>query len=865
MNSARTVAILFTDLVGSTDLWSRNGDAMAGALATHDALAEAAFAGARTTRHTGDGSMAVFDSVEVAIGAAGSLMAAMAATHWPTDEPLRLRMGIHVGPALERAGNWFGTAVNRAARVGDAANGGQLLLTQAADLAARDAVPDHRSLELGRAHLKGIDRDELLFHVQGPEFIEPTPPRTRLASATPPPVPRTGLLGREDLVSEVSGLLEDSRVVSLTGVGGVGKTQVALAVVESNRTGAAYVDLAPKKADAVADAFGEALGISADQRSNPTAVAAASRGRSMLVVDNCEHVIEAVGGILETILANNPDIRVLVTSREAIGVQGEHVVPVPPLSLDSAMDVFVQRATTVGAAVDPDDAAIAEICSRLDCVPLAIELAAGRAAHLSPTQILERLDQRFRLLSSRRTGSERSHSLEEVMDWSYQLLDETEQSALQAACVFVGGFDLDAFVAVAGRDEFDALDELASLSAKSLLIPRTSPEGTRYAVLETVRLYGLERSAKAGKSALLSQAHAEYYRESAGSPGSWVPSLRVWETYVLAPGSQVDEANVRTALVWFDEQADLVSLGHLAVGALLTYETYLWDSGLRLYERDDVVAALDGRLQEFYVLASAFAANGRGDWSAQMSFANRLLAESRDPEIRAVATALAVLIGAFFDGFDAPTMIEAAITDLAGSRPDLERSLRGRATDSAFGRGDALGALGTLAEQAEAGDFVATVDLAKAYVMLGRFDDALEWLEDAPSIWGTFNELWRRLVETHSNAGRDTTLAVHHLVAAEQTLRKRYDALVEAELLVGAAAIALGADDPSHAARLLAESGANFRTPGGYGIYNVVRSRARERLSREEVDRIRADAGGRSPHEAFILELDRLRSIVDPS
>jgi predicted ATPase len=774
-------------------------------------------------------------------------------------------MGIHVGEAQERDGNWFGTSVNRAARVADAANAGQLLLSQAAELAARDVVADHASIDVGRVRLKGLEREETLFHVTGQAFGDPMAPRMRLAAATKRPDAATDLLGRTELIEEVRGILEGARVVSLTGPGGVGKTQLALAVVASSGVDAVFVDLAPTESGRVVEAFGEALGVSTDQRGQLPSVAAATIGHDLLLVDNGEHVIDAVASTLAGILSANPDISVLLTSREAIGRRGERVVKVPPLPIDAAVDLFVERAANVGAVVDPEDEAIAEICRRLDGLPLAIELAAGRSTLLTPGQILDRLDQRFRLLAGGRRGVDRQQTLEGVMDWSYDLLDADEQDALRAACVFVGGFDLEAFVAVSGLDEFDALDLLASLAAKSLIVTTASEDAGRYSVLETVRIYGLAKAEAAGDANAIAAAHARYYCDLTGSPGGWPVSFRAWEDYFLAHGSQPDEGNIRAALRWFAGIGDLRSIGILAAGALLELGVSLWDQEGEYFGRDDVASSLEDRERELYQLASAFAANGRGDWPAQLALATGLREASDDPEIRAVATGLIALIAAFFDGYDVPAMIEEAIAELDGRRPDLVGSLRSRANDRALGTGHAEVVIESITEQSKAGDVVAMTDLAKAHVMLGRFDDALDWLDDAPLIVGPYLGLWRDMVLVHALAESDPAQAIRHLLAAEQRLRQHYDRLVEAELIVAAAAIALGSGDATHASRLLAATGASFRTPGGYGIYSVVRDRVRAALSHEAVQRIRSEAASTTPHEAFRAELERLRSTLDES
>lgn len=861
MSETQIVAILFTDLEGSTDKWSRYGEAMARSLEIHDDLAASVFEmrGAKATEHTGDGSMAVFASVGEAIEAARDLVRRMASVDWPIGEPLRLRMGIHVGPAQHRDENFFGTAVSRAARIADAANAGQVLLSTTAHLAARDLLPDHDATNVGPVSLKGLEGEEVVYHLSGDPFGPPSTPRSARTTGRTLPVAPTRLVGRRREIRHVLDLLGDHRLVTLTGVGGVGKTRLALAAAETVGSDALLVDLGPIGPTEVVSAFTSAAGVSPLQEASLASLLAALADRQILVVaDNCEHVMEDVAEVIEPLLTNAPRVRVLTTSREPIGSPGEQVYRVPSLPIDESVELFVDRASSVGRDIDDLEKA-AEICRRLDGIPLAIELAAARTAHIDLDDLGGRLDERFRILTGGRRGVERQRTLEAVMSWSYELLEPDDRHALWAATVFVGSFDLEAFAAVAGLDVFEGLDRVGSLVDKSLLAMSSGASTeTRYTALETVRLYGLMKAAEAGAVDGLAASHAVCFRERAAlSEGEHLQSP--WESYT---GRQVTDAeNHRAALEWFRDQDDLGSLGRAAAGILLRLGLNVADHGCRYLERPEVVEVLDGHDRDAYLVASAANANFRGQWRAQGDFAALALESARDPRLRAIASALLAQIEAL-EGKPVDHLVESALAGLDDSDRQLAAMVRGRVTDGRLGRGDAASSIALLEELAGEGEFVALVDVAKAYVMLDRFDDALaaarfhrSHRESAPALADFIDHQ----IGAHIAAHTDRQRAIAELIAADQALRRQYDALNEAELLVAAAALAGAKGDYRHAARLLAATQRSFRTPGGFGLYAHVRDLVREHVDSETVAQARTAAADSTPHEAWVRELERLR------
>ena len=503
-----TVTFLFTDLEGSTRLWEQYREAMPGALARHDEIVRSAIAahGGQIVKSTGDGFHAVFVDAARAVEAAIEAQQALGNEAWSAPGGLRVRMGIHTGAAEFRGGDYPGTAVNRAARLMDLAHGGQVVCSHAtADLAGDLVAEGVAFLDLGKHRLRDLSRAERVFQAVAPGLATEFP-LLRSLDTLPGnlPLQLTSFVGRADELAAVARVLAESRLVTLTGVGGVGKTrlamQVAAELLPQFADGAWLCELAAAAdgvlmAHTVADAIGARQ---RDGRSMADSVVEFLRDRELLLVfDNCEHLLGDAAELTSAILRQCPRVRVLATSREALDVMGEQVVrlgslPIPPVvaklsvvTSSEAVRLFVDRATSArsgftlgGANLD----AVAEICRRLDGIPLAIELAAARVAAMTPADISAHLDERFRLLTGgRRSRVERHQTLRATLEWSYGLLDATERAVFDRLGVFVGSFDADAAEAVVGDDElehWDVLDALTGLVRKSMIVADAADDGT---------------------------------------------------------------------------------------------------------------------------------------------------------------------------------------------------------------------------------------------------------------------------------------------------------------------------------------------------------------------------------------------------
>ncbi len=451
-----TVTFLFTDIEGSTGRWEADSAEMRDALAAHDAILRSAIEdhGGWLFKHTGDGVIAAFSSARRAVDAAIEAQRAL---------QLPVRMGLATGEAELRDGDYFGPTLNRAARVEAAGHGGQIVLA-ASTAGLVDGID---LLDLGEHRLRGLSGAQRLFQVRGAGLRSEFPP-LRTVDAVPGNlrVQVTSFVGREADVAGVKAAIASHRMVTLTGVGGVGKTrlaqQVAGELMSEYPDGVWLIELAPVgDPSAVPDAVAMALGITQQPgMSVGESVAEALAGRRrLLILDNCEHVLAAVADLVELILAGSSTVKLLATSREGLRVPAELLWSVPSLEVregvtSPAASLFVERAKAVskGFALhdEADAAAVVEICARLDGIPLAIELAAARMVSMSPSEVRDRLDDRFRLLAGGRRGSERHQTLWGAIQSSYDLLGDNERSIFCRCSVFAGGFELGAAVEVGG-------------------------------------------------------------------------------------------------------------------------------------------------------------------------------------------------------------------------------------------------------------------------------------------------------------------------------------------------------------------------------------------------------------------------------
>jgi predicted ATPase/class 3 adenylate cyclase/DNA-binding CsgD family transcriptional regulator len=518
---AGTVTFLFTDVQSSTRLWEEHPLAMGPALARHDELVAEAIGshGGRVVKTTGDGFMAVFANPADALGAALDAQPALAAEKWGETGPLLMRIGVHTGDGEHRGGDYFGPTVNRAARVMAVAHGGQIVCTRTT---ADHAGPGFATKSLGQHRLRDLGAAQELFQVG-----EGTFPALGSVDAVPTNLPTvlTELIGRADDVERIAGLFGSERLVTLTGVGGVGKTRLALAaaaaVTASFPDGVWFVELAPTSStDEVVRAAATAMGAPAGDRAG-LATYVAER-KALIVLDNCEHVLDEAAGLAGAILVAGPEPVIVATSREPLGVDGEVVrgvrsLAVPDPDGDGAADtpavqLFVERAAAATerfALTDANTAAVTSICSQLDGIPLAIELAAARVRAMPPDEIARRLGERFRLLSAGRGAQERHRTLQAAVSWSHDLLGEDEKTVFRRLAVFPSTFDLDAAEAVGLDPEIDVIDALLRLVDQSLV--EYDETTGRYRLLETLRQYGADRLADARETDLARHRHTGHY------------------------------------------------------------------------------------------------------------------------------------------------------------------------------------------------------------------------------------------------------------------------------------------------------------------------------------------------------------------
>ncbi len=564
-----TVTLLFTDIEGSTRMWEADPDAMTLGLRRHDEILRSTIeqAGGYIFKTVGDAFDAAFSTAEAGLAAAIAAQRALTAQDWPTKGPILVRMALHTGACEERDNDYFGPAVNRVARLESVAHGGQVLLSGATAELLSEALPAGVTLrDLGAHRLKDLGRPEQVYQLEADFLTADFPPLTSLDNPDLPnnlPGQLSAFIGREQELAEVSALTATARLVTLTGSGGSGKTRLALQaaveLLDSALDGVWFAELATvTDGEQVPATVAAALEL--PEHSGPGVLASVLEVLSgqdvVIVLDNCEHVIDDAARFCEQVIRYCPRVRFLATSREPLGIEGERVYRVPSMSLPprdaiSAADLagsdsvklFVERARAHAPGFVLDDAAapfVATICRRLDGIPLALELAAARLSSMSLRHLSERLDQRFRLLTGgSRNALPRQQTLQATVDWSFDLLSPAEREAMRRLSVFAGGFELEAAEAICAADEIDVidvLDLLGSLVDKSLVLaertkadartlearPGEAGEAVRYRLLETVRQYAAQelfKSAGEADLAAIRDRHAAFYLRIAEEAG----------------------------------------------------------------------------------------------------------------------------------------------------------------------------------------------------------------------------------------------------------------------------------------------------------------------------------------------------------
>jgi predicted ATPase/class 3 adenylate cyclase/DNA-binding CsgD family transcriptional regulator len=571
-----TVTLLLADVEGSTRLWQTQPDEMTAAIARLDRTVGdivAAHDGVRPVEQ-GEG-----DSFVVAFARASDATSCALALQRAPLAPIRLRIGVHTGEVqLRDEGNYIGTTVNRTARLRDLGHGGQTVLSGITEDLVLDRLPaDAWLTDLGSHQLRDLPRLERVVQLCHPDLRNDFPPLRSPETVVAQHLPAqfTSFVGRDAEIEDVRQILADNRLVTLTGAGGVGKTrlavQVAAEIAGGFGGGAWLVDLAPiTDPDLVAVAVIRALGLPDQQGSSTMDMLLRFVGdrRMLLVLDNCEHLLDACAALVVGLQVGCPAVTVLATSREPIGVAGEVSWRVPSLSLaDAAIELFADRARRVRPdfrLTDANAAIAAEICRRLDGVPLAIELAAARVRVLSLTEIRDSLHDRFRLLTGgARTAVRRQQTLRASVDWSHALLTEPERVVFARLAVFMGGFNLDAAEAVAGDgdvERFQVLDLLTLLVDKSLVVAETASGPTRYRLLETVRQYALEKLGESGRADTVRARHRDYYTALAAMLDT--PAATGHEQRLEQADTEID--NLRAAFAWSCENSDIGVASQLA-------------------------------------------------------------------------------------------------------------------------------------------------------------------------------------------------------------------------------------------------------------------------------------------------------------
>jgi predicted ATPase/class 3 adenylate cyclase len=670
-----TVTFLFTDIEGSTRLWEEHPDAMQTALARHDAILTDAVRerGGTVVKTTGDGVHAVFPEALAAVSAALDGQRGLADETWGETGPIRVRMGLHAGTAELRDGDYYGSVLNRAARLMSVAHGGQVVISRLTEQLVRDSLgADVVLVDLGQHRLRDLAEPMHIFQATHVDLEQDFPPLRSLDVASGNlPAQLSSFVGRGRDLERLRDLVVSRRLLTLTGVGGVGKTRLALQAaidLQPRFPGGAWLAELARTGDpdAVASVVVGALAATRAPSQSDIDVVCEQLGttRSILVLDNCEHVLDAAAELAAAVLEQCPNVVVVATSREPLDLDGEQVVPVRPLDAETdAVSLFVERAQSVDPefSLDADSLrATEEICARLDGVPLAIELAAARVDTIAPTELAARLDDRFRLLSSgRRRSVDRHQTLRATLEWSHQLLDADAQVLLRRLGVFSGGFTANAARTVCGDDT-----ALVSLVRKSLVQFEREPKPGRYRLLETVRVFALEQLAAAGEADAIGRAHADWVATIVDHP------IEDWNVEGAIDREQLDAEhdNWREAVSFAVSAADAalaLRLAGLHTRAAADPETGRWTASVLAL---DGIEELPGAYWIHYTLAIATVS--ANDYDAGADHVAAFRAASTEPRDRAwIAPFEAVLAVSYGD----PLSVLAEALSIPGLSP-LERA-----------------------------------------------------------------------------------------------------------------------------------------------------------------------------------------------
>ena len=623
-----TITFLFTDIEGSTKLWEQYPEEMKSALAAHDKILKHAIESNHglIIKTTGDGVHAVFstamDAVNASLDAQYEVQTSKLIKN--SEVSMLVRMGLHTGEAELRDGDYYGGTLNRAARIMEVAYGGQILLSSVTAALVREHLPENASLlDLGEHRLKNLSRNENIFQLNAPNLPGNFPP-LQSPNTIPSNLPTqlSSFIGRDKETVEIKSMLDSARLVTLTGSGGTGKTRLSIEVgtreLTSFPNGVWLLELAPlTDPEQIIPALTQVFGM----QENPyvsleTMLRDYLRDKKLLLLlDNCEHLIEACAHLADDLLHHCTGLKILASSREALGIVGEMVYSTPSLADTESILLFAERAQAANSNFrlsDDNASSVAQICSRLDGIPLAIELAAARAKLLSPEQIASRLDDRFRLLvGGSRTALPRQQTLRALIDWSYDLLSDEEKELLRTVSVFVGGWTLDAVESVA--DDPDVLEKLEQLVNKSLVKTEERESGMRFFMLETIRQYAREKLFDAQQVGVARDRHFSYFNDL--SEKLWI-AFRTSAISVWRDRADEEAENLRAALEWglenHIEEAIRLAANFCLVSDWLSSQTMGLIMVKTAFEKIQSLPPLEGsvnvRLQGF--LARAFFAQG---------------------------------------------------------------------------------------------------------------------------------------------------------------------------------------------------------------------------------------------------------------
>jgi predicted ATPase/class 3 adenylate cyclase len=662
---------LFTDIEGSTTRWETRPREMLDALARHDGILRTAIQEhhGRIFKTVGDAFCAVFEDPGDAVAAAVAAQTRLGASDWQNIEGLHVRMALHAGDAAERDGDFFGPPVNRVARLLSTAHGGQIVVSGTLADAVQPALTNGVQLvALGTFRLKDLERPERIFQLSAPGLPGKFKPLITLdAIPNNLPVQSTAFVGRSQDIAQIRSLLRENRLLTIAGPGGVGKTRAALQCaadrMDRMTDGVWFVNLAPlTDPSLVASTINTVVGAGEgnDAEALDSLVEYLKSRTMLIVVDNCEHVVEEAARCIAAIHERCSHVTIVATSREALHIDGEQVYRLRPLEPEDSMSLFVTRAQSVSPRfrlTAENRPHVEAICAHLDGIPLAIELAAARAHALSPQQLAERLHQRFRLLTAGgRTTLPRQQTLQALIDWSHDLLTDIEKILFRRLAVFRGSFTLESASAVCADDTLDEwtiVDLLTSLADKSLVVADMQTERPRYHLLESIREYAwsklqTEGSAsaryhllesireyastklhEAGEGAQLQLCHAQFFALQAvqayrqfdtSPPPNWLAGL--------AP----DLDNFRAAME-FSLGGETARLGVQLTAdiAPMFLRLSLLHEGIEWCERARALAGgapTATRARLHYVLSMLF--NNRGDYASALPHALAAVELSRE-------------------------------------------------------------------------------------------------------------------------------------------------------------------------------------------------------------------------------------------